>query len=70
MGGLAGSIAKIAGIFTTFKIGQKIFEKIKKPLSDLFVGITVDARKAGENSVKAYKAGVESEVQKEKEKEN
>jgi hypothetical protein len=37
--GLGGSITKIMGILTVFKIGSKIFEKLKEPLINFFSDI-------------------------------
>jgi hypothetical protein len=43
--GILGSITRIASIITVFKIGQKIFDKLKEPLQEFFAEIV---RKAGE----------------------
>jgi hypothetical protein len=64
--GLGGSIAKIASILTVFKFSSKVFEKIKAPLTKFFMGIIVDAKKAGEDSGKAFKKGFDEAKKKTK----
>jgi hypothetical protein len=63
--GLGGSITKIASVITIFKIGSKIFDKFKQPISDLFNWVvdesgSVGAR-AGKNFAQRYKQEVEKE---------
>ena len=56
--GIAGSIGKIASILVVFKIGQKIFEKLKQPLANFFAEIIKQARETGEKAGKAAKEGL------------
>lgn len=62
--GLGGSITKIAGVIMVFKIGQKIFEKLKAPLTDYFREIIQGARETGEKAGEAAKEGLEASRQK------
>ena len=57
--GMAGSITKVLGILTVFKVGSTIFEKLKAPLIKFFADIVKEAGVAGENAAKAAKEGVE-----------
>jgi hypothetical protein len=56
--GLAGSITKIAGVLVVFKMGQKIFEKLKAPLANFFKEIIQEARRTGESAGEAAKEGL------------
>ena len=67
-GGLGGSLVKVAGVFSIFKLGQKLFEKFMNPLKKFFVDVVVEARKAGEESAKAYADGVKKAIEENKEK--
>lgn len=56
--GLGGGLTKILSVVTIFKIGTKIFDKLKQPLIAMFTEVVKQAGLAGENSMKEYKAGV------------
>jgi hypothetical protein len=56
--GLGGSITKIVGILAVFKIGSKIFEKLKEPLIGFFSDIVKRAGQAGEDAGNAAKEGL------------
>ena len=55
--GLGGSIAKIAAILMVFKLGSKIFEKLKQPLIDVFKWAVSMASPKGEEAGKKYGEG-------------
>jgi TP901 family phage tail tape measure protein len=56
--GLGGSITKILGILTVFKIGKTIFEKMKQPLVSFFSDIVREAGLAGEKAGNAARDGL------------
>lgn len=64
--GLGGSLVKVVGVFSIFKLGQKLFEKFMNPLKKFFVDVVVEARKAGEEAAKAYADGNQQQLEKEK----
>ena len=45
--GLGNSLSKIIGILAIFKLGQKIFNKFKQPIFNLFTGIATEAGSKG-----------------------
>jgi hypothetical protein len=55
--GLGGSITKILTVVSLFKLGQKIFEKIKNPLYKFFADLTKMGYQAGYDAGKAYADG-------------
>ena len=57
--GVGGSLTKLMSVVTIFKIGSKIFEKLKHPLIAMFAEVVKQAGVAGEDSMKEYKAGAE-----------
>lgn len=62
--GLGDSIAKIASVIMVFKVGQKIFDKLKAPLTDYFKEIIQGARETGEKAGDAAKEGLDASRQK------
>ena len=56
--GLGGSITKIVGVLTVFKIGQTIFEKLKAPLVNFFAEIIKQAGITGEKAAREAIEGV------------
>ena len=56
--GFGGGLTKVMSVLTIFKMGTKIFEKIKQPLITFFADIVKQAGVAGEKSGQAYKEGV------------
>ena len=56
--GFSGSIGKIASILVIFKMGQKIFEKLKQPLVNFFAEIIKQSRETGEKAGKAAQEGL------------
>lgn len=63
--GLGGSITKIASVITIFKIGSKIFDKFKQPISDLFNWVSDESGtvgyRAGKNYAQQFKQGLSEE---------
>ena len=55
--GLGGSLVKIVSIFGIFKLGSKIFEKIKQPLIGFFADVVKMSRVEGEKAGKAFDEG-------------
>ena len=66
--GLGGSVTKILGILTVFKVGSTIFEKLKQPLINFFAEIVKEAGIAGAQAAEAAKEGAEKIAKAEKEK--
>jgi hypothetical protein len=62
--GMGGSITKIAAIFTIFKLGAKVFEKMKQPLQKFFDEIKIKAIGAGEESGRAFGKAFSEEMSK------
>lgn len=58
--GFGGGLTKIMSVLTIFKLGSKIFEKIKQPLIGFFADIVKMAREEGQKSGEAFKDGVEA----------
>ena len=56
--GLGGSISKILSILTIFKLGSKIFDKLKTPLYNFFAEIIKQAGFAGEQAGNAAQEGL------------
>ena len=69
--GLGGSITKVLSTIALFKLGQKIFDGIKKPMAAFFTNLVRDVytegKKAGEAFVEGMKDSQKSEKQKEEE---
>ena len=63
--GLGGSITKIASVLAVFKLGSKIFDKIRQPLADFFIDLVKMSGESGEKSAKAYRDGVKKVLQEE-----
>lgn len=63
--GLGGSITKIASVLAVFKLGSKIFDKIRQPLADFFIDLVKMSGESGEKSAKAYRDGVKKGSQEE-----
>lgn len=61
--GLGGSITKVLTIIGLFKVGQKIFEKFKNPLTEFFINLTKMGYEAGYKTAKAYMEGGEKAKQ-------
>ena len=59
LGKLGNSVSKIVGIFTVFKMGSLIFEKLKQPLIDFFAEIVQRAEETGRKAGEAAKKGLE-----------
>ena len=55
--GLGGSIVKVLSIITLFKLGQKVFEKLKQPFFKFFKDLTKMTFDAGYEAGKAYAQG-------------
>ena len=72
--GIGGSLVKVIGIFSIFKMGMKIFNKIETPLMKLFKTVTewagTEGFEAGKKYAEAAKAGAESVTNKEEENED
>lgn len=62
--GVGGSLVKIISILTVFKLGQKIFTKLKEPLIDFFAEIVKQAAITGEKAGEAAKEGLKKSQQK------
>lgn len=56
--GLAGSISKIATVLVVFKMGSKIFDKLKAPLISFFAEIIKKAEETGEQAGLAAQRGL------------
>jgi hypothetical protein len=61
---MAGSVVKILGVLTVFKLGSKVFNKLKDPLASFFAEIIRKAGETGEAAGDAAKAGLERSRQK------
>lgn len=61
--GIAGSLTKILSVVTIFKLGSKIFDKFKQPITDLFLYIVNMAESNGYNSAKKFHEGQKRYVQ-------
>ena len=59
LGKLGNSVSKIVGIFTVFKMGSLIFEKLKQPLIDFFAEIVQRAEETGRKAGEAAQKGLE-----------
>ena len=63
LGSMGNAISKIIGTFALFKVGQKIFEKFKEPIYELFASVTNEAGNqgylAGKNWATEAKRGAE-----------
>jgi hypothetical protein len=59
LNGIGGSLNKILSVIAVFKVGQKIFEKLKEPLIDFFSEIVRRAGETGEKAGKAAKEGLD-----------
>jgi hypothetical protein len=57
--GLGGSIIKVLSIITMFKLGQKIFDRLKRPFTKFFTDLTKMTFDAGYEAGKAYAKGTE-----------
>ena len=62
--GLGGTITKVLATVALFKLGQKIFEGIKKPMSDFFTKLVADIYKKGLESGEAYAKGAQEGAKK------
>jgi TP901 family phage tail tape measure protein len=60
--GVGGSLVKIVSILGVFKLGQKIFNKIKIPLINFFADVVKLSREKGEESGRAFDEGARSVV--------
>ena len=58
--GLGGSIVKILSVISLFKLGQKIFEKLKQPMFKFFNDLTDMAFNSGRSAGQAYQEGLEA----------
>ena len=56
--GMAGSITKILGIMTVFKLGKTIFDKLREPMVKFFADIVKEAGVTGEKAGKAAREGL------------
>ena len=61
--GLGGSITKILGILTVFKLGKTIFDKLRTPMINFFAEIVREAGLTGERAGRAAKEGLERSKQ-------
>jgi hypothetical protein len=52
------SFSKIAGVMAIFKIGNRVFEQIKKPIVNLFAEIVKQATNAGEDATDGFYNGI------------
>lgn len=59
LNGIGGSLNKILSVVAVFKVGQKIFERLKEPLIDFFSEIVKRAGETGEKAGKAAKEGLD-----------
>lgn len=59
-GGLGGTITKVLTTIVMFKLGSKVFEKIKNPLKSFFVDLVKDIYSEGEKGGEAYAKGVKT----------
>ena len=66
IGGWGSSISKIGGILTIFKIGKKLFEKIKKPMVSLLASVVAESQKAGTESAKKFGEAAKAEAERQK----
>jgi hypothetical protein len=57
--GMAGSITKILGILTVFKLGKTIFNKLREPMVKFFADIVREAGVTGEKAGKAAQEGLD-----------
>lgn len=57
-GGLGGTITKVLTTIVMFKLGSKVFEKIKNPLKTFFVDLVKDIYSEGEKGGEAYANGM------------
>ena len=66
LGGLGGSLTKIASILAIFKLGKKIFDSLKQPLYNMFSSIVIDSEKYGYEAGKNFASGVNRAMQENK----
>jgi hypothetical protein len=52
--GMFGSLTKIIGVFGFFKLGNKVFQKFRKPLINFFAEVVQKAKETGKNSAEAF----------------
>lgn len=62
--GLGGTIMKVLSTIALFKVGQKIFDKMKQPMYNFFAEIINKARETGEKAGDAAKEGLEKSKKK------
>ena len=58
-GGLGGTITKVLTTIVMFKIGQKIFDKIKQPMMNFLTSIVSEIYEKGIKGGEAYAKGAE-----------
>lgn len=68
LNGIGGSLTKIISVVGIFKLGSKIFEKIKQPLIDFFADVVKMSREEGEKAGKAFDEGTRKGAQTEQSK--
>ena len=67
--GLGGTVTKVLTTIALFKLGQKVFDGIKKPISNFFTQLVSDVYTNGVKAGKAFAQGLEDSKQGETEKE-
>ena len=66
--GMAGSITKILGILTVFKLGKTIFNKLREPMVKFFADIVREAGATGEKAGRAAQDGLNKSKQQKNDK--
>ena len=66
--GLGGSISKVLTTIALFKLGQKIFDGIKKPMANFFTKLVKDVYTEGQKAGQAFAQGLEDSKKTEEQK--